>query len=86
MKYRIAGWAIAGLLIAGGWGVYFAKANKEIRTDPIVYLVARLTCPIGFLGTHFAISVSGALVANFVTYAVIGTAVEVLRRQLRRAR
>jgi hypothetical protein len=86
MKYRLAGWAAAGLLVAAAWGIYFARANKAIPIDPIVSFLARLTCPIGILGSHFAISLSWVLVANLVTYALIGVAVETLRRQLNHPR
>lgn len=82
MRYRVAGWAILGLLVAEGWGVYFRLRSKEIPTDPIVSFFARLTCPIAILGSHFAISLHWVLVANFVTYALVGVAVETLRRQL----
>lgn len=82
MKYRVVGWAILGLFVAAGWGVYFRLANKEIPIDPIVSFVARLTCPIGILGSHFAISLYWVLVANLATYALVGVAVETLRRQL----
>jgi len=86
MKYRVAGWAAAGLFVAAAWGVYFARANKEIPIDPIVSFLARLTCPIGILGSHFAISLYWVLVANLATYALVGVAVETLRRQLNHPR
>ncbi len=80
MKYRVAGWAAAGLL-AAAWGIYFARANKEIPIDPIASFLARLTCPIGILGSHFAISLYWVLVANLATYALVGVAVEMLWRR-----
>ena len=84
MKYRVAGWAAAGLLVAAVWGIYFARRNKEIPIDPIVSFLARLICPIAILGSHFAISLYWVLVANLVTYALVGAAVEMLRRLLSR--
>ena len=82
MKYRVAGWAAAGLLVATGWAIYFARANKDIPIDPIVSFLVCLTCPIGILGSHFAISLYWVLVANLATYALVGAAVEMLRGQL----
>lgn len=86
MRLRVAGWAFLGLLVAAGWGVYFSLASKEIPIDLIVSLLARVTCPIGILGYHFAISLHWMLIANCVTYALLGLAVETLRRQLNHSR
>jgi hypothetical protein len=82
MKYRVAAWALLGLSVAGGWGVYFRLANKQIPLDPIVSFLSRLTCPIAVLGSHFPISLPWALVANLATYALVGAAIESLRRQV----
>jgi len=86
MKYRIAVWAIVGFFIAAGWGVYFARAAKVIPTEPIVYALARLTCPIAIAGSYYPISLYLAIVANMATYALVGVAVEILRRQLGHSR
>lgn len=86
MKYRVAAWALLGLLVAGGWGLYFSLASKEIPLDPIVSFLSRLTCPIAILGSRFPISLSWALAANFATYALVGVALETLRSQLHRPR
>jgi len=86
MRYRIALWAGAGFLIAGGWAVYFALASKDRPIGPIVSAVARLTCPVAIVGSHIALSVYWVLVANVVTYALVGLAVETLRRQSSRSR
>jgi hypothetical protein len=50
MRYRVAGWAAAGLLVAAGWGLYFAVASKDLPINPAVSFLARLTCPIAILG------------------------------------
>ena len=86
MKYRIAGWAVAGFLVATFWGVYFAMANKQRPIDPIVSFTSRLTCPIGILGSHSAISLWWAVLANLATYALIGVLLELLRKQLTHSR
>jgi hypothetical protein len=82
MKYRIAMWASAGLLVAGGWGLYFAWVSKDIPIAPIVYTLARVTCPVAIAGEHFPLSLYLVLAANAATYAVVGLVVETLRRQL----
>ena len=86
MKYRIAMWASAGFLVAGGWGLYFAVASKDNPIEPIVYFLARLTCPIAIAGSHFPISLYWTLVANAAAYALFGLVAEALRRQLNHAK
>ena len=56
MKYRIAGWAGAGFLVAGCWALYFAAANKDNPIEPIVYTLAGLTQPIALVIFHFSVS------------------------------
>ena len=84
MKYRVAGWAVLGFLVAAGWGVYFGMRNWEIPIDPIVSFLARLTCPIAILGSHlhFPLSLRWVVVANVPTYALVGLIVEAVRQQL----
>ncbi len=82
MKYRIAIWAAAGFLIAGGWAVYFFLANKDLSIEPLVSTLVRLTCPIAIVGAHYPVSIYSALLANVATYALVGLVVETLRRRL----
>jgi hypothetical protein len=79
----MATWASAGFLVAGFWALYFAWASKDIPTETIVFNLARLTCPIAFASFyfHFPVGVYWSLVANAVTYALIGLIVETLRRR-----
>jgi hypothetical protein len=83
MKYRIALWAAAGFLVASGWAIYFFFANKDVAIEPMVSTLARLTCPIAIVGSHYPVSIYLALAANVVTYALVGLVVETLRRQLK---
>jgi hypothetical protein len=86
MRYRIASriaiWACAGFLVAGCWALYvFATspyANEQMRD---VWLLAALTCPITLVRTH-PISLYEVLIANAVTYALVGLIVETLRQRL----
>jgi hypothetical protein len=82
MKYRIAIWAAAGFLVASGWAVYFFARNKDLPIEPIVSTLIRLSCPIAIVGSHYPISLYLAVAANVATYALLGLAVEILRRQL----
>ena len=82
MKYRIANWAAAGFLVAGGWAVYFSVASKDRLIEPIVSALARLTWPVAIVGSHYPVSLYTALAANAATYALVGLAVEIARRQL----
>jgi hypothetical protein len=82
VKYRIAGWAAAGLLVASGWAVYFFLKDKDLPIAPLVSTLVRLTCPIAIVGAHCPLSIYSALAANIATYALLGLAVETLRRRL----
>ena len=88
VKYRIAMWAAAGLLIAGGWALYASATLPPAMTsgDPLLPLV-ELTCPIAAASFHFHFGVSlyWSLLANAATYALIGAIVEALRKTLRHA-
>jgi len=81
MKYRIAVWATAGFLVASAWAIYFLVASKGQLTQPIVSTLVQLTCPISIVGSHYPVSLYSTLLANVVTYALIGLVVETLRRQ-----
>ena len=82
MKYRIALWAAAGFLVASGWAVYFLVASKGHPMEPIVSTLLRLTCPVAIVGSHYPVSLYTTLAANAATYALLGLAVEIVRRQL----
>ena len=85
MKYRIAAWAIVGLVVVGCWQFYiFATAPIPISVEPIVWTLARLTCPVVFASfyLHFGVGFYWVLLANAATYALVGLIVETLRKQL----
>ena len=86
MKYRIAGWASAGLLVSGCWALYFAAASKDNPKAPIVYTLAGLTQPIVLVIHHFSVSFYWVLLANAVTYMLVGLIVETLRQKLNQAK
>lgn len=80
MKYRIAVWASAGFLVAGGWAFYafatFPLTNQRMLE---VWTLISVTCPIAIAGMHYPIGLYWSLVANAVTYALVGLIVETLR-------
>ena len=90
MKYRIAMWANVGLLVVGCWQLYaLAAAPIPISAaQPIVWTLVLLTCPIVLASFHFhfAVGLYWVLLANAVTYALVGLIVEALRQQLNLAK
>jgi hypothetical protein len=85
VKYRIAMWVSAGLLVVACWQLYiFATAPIPISVEPIVWTLARLTCPVVFASFyfHFGVGFYSVLLANAATYALVGLIVETLRHQL----
>ena len=84
MKYRIAIWAIVG--VAGFWALFavatFPSTSERMRD---AWTFVCMTCPIVIAGMHHAISVNETLVANAVTYALVGLIVEISRKRLHHA-
>ncbi len=90
MKYRIAMWASAGFLVAGGWALYafatFPLTNERMREAWTLLSVTCPIAPIAIAGIHFPISLYWTLVANAATYALVGLIVETLRHSLSHAK
>ena len=89
MKYRMAMWASAGFLVALGWNLYaLATFPIQLTSEPLVWILVRLTCPIAFASFyfHFPLSFYWVLLANAATYGLIGLIVETLRQQLHHAK
>ena len=82
MKYRIAMWAIAGFLVAGLWALFAIASFPSVERMRDVWTLVCMTCPIVIAGMHHPISVYETLVANAVTYGVVGLIVETLRKQV----
>jgi hypothetical protein len=89
MRFRIAMWAGLGALVAIGWAVYSFSANPSPipPTKSIVWTFALLTQPIAFASVHyrFGVSVNWVILANALTYGLIGLLAETMRRKLRHA-
>ncbi len=82
MKCRIAMWASAGFLVAGGWALYFLSANKQTPIGGFTYALACITQPIALFIQHSAVSVYWVLLANAATYALAGFVLQTLRQKL----
>jgi hypothetical protein len=46
-------WAIVGAVIAMGWGLYFATADKAIPIGPMVFALAYITQPVAAAVEYF---------------------------------
>lgn len=88
VKFRIAMWAVAGVLVAVGWAIYFAILSKDVPINPVVYTLANFSCPIALVGNHFRFGVKlfWVLASNAAFYALFGLILEPLRRQLHHAK
>lgn len=86
MKYRIAMWALVGFLLGGFWALFaaatFPSTGERMRD---VWPLVCLTCPIAIAGMRHAISLYEALIANAITYGLVGLIVETMRKELHHA-
>lgn len=84
---RISVWASAGFLVSLGWGLYFAKASKNVPIEAAVYALAKLSQPLiaayFYVKPNLPIGLTWAAVANAVFYALLGLIVEMVRRHYR---
>jgi hypothetical protein len=78
-------WASAGFIVAVGWGLYFANADRAEPIGPIIYTLSRLTVPLVAIAASygFSIGLRPAIVANAATYALIGIILGTIRRYSR---
>jgi hypothetical protein len=84
MTNRLGIWASVGFLVAVGWALYAFAARPMTFADPMMVLV-QLTCPIAIVRSY-PIRLEWVLLANAVTYALIGLLVETFQRRIRHAR
>jgi hypothetical protein len=80
MKCQIAIWGTQGALVVVGWSLYiYAISPVQLVTQGTVWILACLTCPIA-LAHRYPLSFYFVLLANAVTYALVGVIVETIRR------
>jgi hypothetical protein len=85
MRNRIAIWAAVGFIVAGCWALYAALSPSITQQTQSLWILARITCPITF-ASHLPLSLYAVLIANAVTYALIGLIVETLREHRKNPR
>jgi hypothetical protein len=85
VRFRLSLWTITGAIIAFGWALCFASADKEIPIGPIVFTVAGVTQPAAAVVSYFQLpfGVTEAVAWNAGAYAVVGLIVEMIRRHHR---
>jgi hypothetical protein len=79
MNGRISLWALAGLIVASAWALAAMATGPWSPSDPI-WTIVDITCPVAFLRI-FPHKVYWFILLNVVTYAVLGLAIELLRRK-----
>ena len=77
MARRIAIWAGVGALVVALWSLYFIAAKPS--EFGILWSLCNLTMPIS-LFRHYRMSVYFVMAVNAATYALVGTLVELWRR------
>ncbi len=90
MLYRIAMWTLAGFVIAGCWAVYlFLRMPAPLTSsEPILWILARLTQPIVFVSSYFGVGLRfyWVILANAAAYALFGLAVETVCQKVNTAK
>jgi hypothetical protein len=78
MKRRIELWGIAGLIVSACWMILALAV--PISEQPVLWGLARLTCPIVpvSMALHFGVKWYWVSVSNVIAYALIGLMVEAL--------
>lgn len=80
MKLRIALWATAGVLVVIFWTAFVsATFDNPLAAGGVARTLVYLTCPIS-LAHRYAMSFYIVVFVNAATYALVGAAVEALRR------
>jgi hypothetical protein len=83
MKSRIAIWATLGALVVVAWRVYIsATLSNPLGTGGLGRVLVYLTCPIAMAGRNPQ-SFYFVLLVNAATYALVGIALETMRRHYR---
>ena len=83
MTRRIALWAVAGFFVASGWVAFvgaFAPANRvQIMRSHLLITIIEITAPAALLH-HVMLKYYWFILMNALVYALIGLAIELLRR------
>ena len=80
MMRRIAMWAGAGLLVAGGWELLaFVTYPLSMERIHQLWTLFKITCPLVAISIRYSMAWYVALLTNTATYALIGVVIEILR-------
>jgi len=76
MKRRIVLWGMVGFVVASGWVIL--SLSVPMSDKPILWGLARLTCPIVpvSMALHFGVKWYWVVLSNAVAYALVGLMVE----------
>jgi len=88
VKRNVLIWASVGFLVAAGWALLpLLMGPGPLSTTGPLWTLIEMTCPVvlASLHFHFPVYFLRAIVANAVTYALLGALVETLRHSLRTA-
>ena len=87
MKNRVAMWASAGFLVAGGWAIYAFVTPPDSflmsLREPLIRAALYLSCPISYAGRYYPFKFWWVLLINAATYAALGLILEVFRLKTR---
>jgi hypothetical protein len=81
MKLRIAIWAVVGAFV-----IVLLNLLAVSNLSTVGLTLAYVTCPLVALAMKHAISFNEAILINAATYALIGIAVEIVRRHYKQIR
>jgi hypothetical protein len=83
MKRRIALWSLIGFIVACAWVVFTMSVEPEtllrLEHGRFFWTAADITAPLALL-RHYPIKYYWVIVANALTYALVGFAFELLRQ------
>ncbi len=87
MKYRVVLWALVGVLVVLGWDWYATATfpNPSLTHAPI-WSYVQLTCPVVYAASYFhlGMKIYWVILANALTYAIVGFLVEMFRHPVRK--
>lgn len=82
MGRRIGLWSLAGFAVACGWVAYTFAAFPLQTRNHLFWAVVEITAPAALL-RHVAIKYYWFILLNAVAYAIVGFAIEIVRRYVR---
>jgi hypothetical protein len=78
MNSRIALWVLAGIIVACCWAVVAVVAGPGHNLSPSIFV--EITAPASLVGQRMRLGVIWFILLNGAFYAVVGLAVELVRK------